>query len=513
MDEWKEHATRAAQLFDALAKDAMMTLSEIRETPCLAQFREEYENLHSALRKAHENERRLIKKSKDLSNELHQYQNKVAETLHAATGNQELGQQLSSDIKGLEKKIMDNKETLLSKRDLCDGLERKIDELNTSDQRGVTDEDHARLQSLTLQKELQQREVDRAAEDVQHLGIVSDRTRAEVAELQGKCAKSEAAIGALREKINEKKREVEEITDKRNELEKDIDDLTMVSEENRAELRSKQQSFSHETQILQKIEQASRDMVTEEGVMEGEYRRLQEEIRLSTLKIDEEQVKIKKAEHENGVKKQILDEKSSARKALRKDIDVRIQGALDTLKENIIQSEQIRKDAEEERTSWRDKVHDAEADRDRLQKENDAEQKRIESLLRERDILNKNVIKADEKTKQQIELVRNKESEVSQLKKEIGKWKHDAQEFRKKIYQLEKQREKVAIDLSTANTKYYSGLEELKARDERLNEVQKQIGDMETKLATQKNLYDAVVADRNVYSKNLIESNVKARYD
>ena len=36
--------------------------------------------------------------------------------------------------------------------------------------------------------------------------------------------------------------------------------------------------------------------------MEGEYRRLQEEIRLSKLKIDEEATKIKKSEHENAIK-------------------------------------------------------------------------------------------------------------------------------------------------------------------------------------------------------------------
>ena len=47
---------------------------------------------------------------------------------------------------------------------------------------------------------------------------------------------------------------------------------------------------------------------------------------------------------------------------------------------------------------------------------------RVESLLRERDILNKNVIKSDDKTKKQIDLVKNKESEVITLKKDIGRW-------------------------------------------------------------------------------------------
>jgi len=227
---------------------------------------------------------------------------------------------------------------------------------------------------------------------------------------------------------------------------------------------------------------------------------------LATLP-DDENKRVRTSAHENDVKAEILKEKKAAQKALRKDIEVRVEGMIETLKEKMTEADAEKKEIEEQRADWREKITEAEAASTRMAKECEADQKRIESLLRERDILNKNVVKADERTKQQIELVRNKETEVAQLRKDITKWKAEAQEFRKKIFQMEKQREKVAVDLSVANSKYYAGLEELKARDERLGEIHKQIGDVNTKLANQKNLYDAVVADRNVYSKNLIESN------
>eukprot|EP00391_Amoebophrya_sp_Ameob2_P006425 CAMPEP_0178992684 /NCGR_PEP_ID=MMETSP0795-20121207/6257_1 /TAXON_ID=88552 /ORGANISM="Amoebophrya sp., Strain Ameob2" /LENGTH=835 /DNA_ID=CAMNT_0020684605 /DNA_START=199 /DNA_END=2703 /DNA_ORIENTATION=+ len=505
--EWKEAGARSTQVFEAMAKDAVMTLNEIRETACLTQFREEYENLHAALRKAHENERRLIKKSKELAKELHSYQSKVSDTMQQVSGNQELCIQLTADIKGLERKISDNTEKVTTKRELCESYEAQINALHASDQNGVTQEDHMKLQNLTLQKELGQREVDRAEEDAHHLTMVSERTAHEVSELLHKVAKGEAHIQSLREKINEKRRETEEITTRRSELEKDIDDLTMQSEENRAELRAKQQAFSHETQILAKIDQANKDMAAEESRLESEYKRTQEDIRLTKLKVDDENKRVRTSAHENDVKAEILKEKKAAQKALRKDIEVRVEGMIETLKEKMTEADAEKKEIEEQRADWREKITEAEAASTRMAKECEADQKRIESLLRERDILNKNVVKADERTKQQIELVRNKETEVAQLRKDITKWKAEAQEFRKKIFQMEKQREKVAVDLSVANSKYYAGLEELKARDERLGEIHKQIGDVNTKLANQKNLYDAVVADRNVYSKNLIESN------
>merc|ERR1711881_380038 len=90
---------------------------------------------------------------------------------------------------------------------------------------------------------------------------------------------------------------------------------------------------------------------------------------------------------------------------------------------------------------------------------------------------------------------------------DIARWKQDASEFKKRIFELEKQREKYGIELSQANSKYFNALEELKRRDERLTELKKQIADVRAKLNQQKNLYDAVCTDRNLYSKNLIESN------
>jgi len=143
---------------------------------------------------------------------------------------------------------------------------------------------------------------------------------------------------------------------------------------------------------------------------------------------------------------------------------------------------------------------------DAMVKEGDVDRKKIEDLLRERDILNKNVIKADERTKKQIDLVKRQETLAMNLQKDIARWKTDAQDFKKKIFELEKTREKYGIELSQANATYFAALEELKSRDVRLTELKKQIADVQAKRNQQKNLYDAVCMDRNLHSKNLVES-------
>merc|ERR1719199_338651 len=77
---------------------------------------------------------------------------------------------------------------------------------------------------------------------------------------------------------------------------------------------------------------------------------------------------------------------------------------------------------------------------------------------------------------------------------------------RKMLYQLEKEREKFGAEASDANAKYVAALEEVKLREMTILDLQKKIAEGDARLKQQQNLYEAVRSDRNLYSKNLIES-------
>jgi len=53
-------------------------------------------------------------------------------------------------------------------------------------------------------------------------------------------------------------------------------------------------------------------------------------------------------------------------------------------------------------------------------------------------------------------------------------------------------------------------MEDVKMREMQIFDYKKKIAEAETKLKQQQNLYEAVRSDRNLYSKNLIESQVRA---
>lgn len=58
-------------------------------------------------------------------------------------------------------------------------------------------------------------------------------------------------------------------------------------------------------------------------------------------------------------------------------------------------------------------------------------------------------------------------------------------------------------------TQVLNDMEEVKKKEMKIFELKKKIAEAETKLKQQQNLYEAVRSDRNVYSKNLIESQVR----
>ena len=98
------------------------------------------------------------------------------------------------------------------------------------------------------------------------------------------------------------------------------------------------------------------------------------------------------------------------------------------------------------------------------------------------------------------------------LEQEITQYKEEAQKQRKIIYQLEKERDRYISEASDLTQKVLQNMEDIKVREMQIFDYKKKIAEAETKLKQQQNLYEAVRSDRNLYSKNLIESQVRCAY-
>merc|ERR1712025_1088020 len=98
------------------------------------------------------------------------------------------------------------------------------------------------------------------------------------------------------------------------------------------------------------------------------------------------------------------------------------------------------------------------------------------------------------------------ERNVSRLQSAVTRFQQEAQKQRKIIFKLEKARERASTEASQFSSKYDSQLEETKLKESTIAEMLKQIAELGVKLKQQEQLYETVRSDRNLYSKNLIES-------
>jgi len=114
--------------------------------------------------------------------------------------------------------------------------------------------------------------------------------------------------------------------------------------------------------------------------------------------------------------------------------------------------------------------------------------------------------KAEGRTKEQEDLLREQERVTSSLSSEMQGYKDELQRLRKVIYQLEKDRERLGNEAGEQKNVILEHVEKVKLKDVHIMELQKKIVEWEAKLKQQQQLYETVRTDRNHYSKSLIES-------
>lgn len=134
------------------------------------------------------------------------------------------------------------------------------------------------------------------------------------------------------------------------------------------------------------------------------------------------------------------------------------------------------------------------------------EESEVNKVFKEREKINREIKKSeDEDHSKEDELV-NLDNALKKLENYVRGYQIEAEKLKRIISLLEKEQEKYGIDASHAHAKYYQTLEELKIKNNLINELQKKNSELDAKLKHQQNLYEAVRSDRNLYSKNLLES-------
>eukprot|EP00002_Diphylleia_rotans_P000333 TRINITY_DN10172_c0_g3_i1.p1 TRINITY_DN10172_c0_g3~~TRINITY_DN10172_c0_g3_i1.p1 ORF type:complete len:860 (+),score=260.50 TRINITY_DN10172_c0_g3_i1:63-2642(+) len=496
-----------ATAFDALERDFQEVFTELMSAKHLEKFRLEYEKLHRALKKAHESERRLIKKCRELNTEIVANSAKVQTAMKMSQEDQSTISTLKKEIEKGWKLVDQSHEKEAKARDSIQQLKVEIANLSKMVEQGAgltLGQEHS-VNELLKVKEDHTKDRDTQMSQIVNLrGQITELTE-KIRVLEGEKISSEHEIHTLKELIAAKKAESDREQRRKERLEKELKDLKTILENKQIEIKSKHSLITTNNEQITRLDHQLREQKTQ---MEKALKDL-ESLNQRTQKSQQE---LELQIHSNTQALAENTQRFVEIKTRQEDI-ARVKqetAKMEKMRENLLRKishlEEQKTECERQKDQYKLEISHTEREIEIMRKQIEADKKALDDLMRERDILNKNLLKAASATQRQADLVKVQENTLKNLEQEINGFKTEAQRQRKTIYQLERDRERYGDESASATSKFLQALEEVKIRDIAIMDLQKKIAEGETKLKQQQNLYEAVRSDRNLYSKNLIES-------
>ncbi|KAM3835804.1 cilia- and flagella-associated protein 58 [Vipera latastei] len=494
-------------VFEALEKDFQEVISELTGDQSLEKFRVEYEKLHAVLKKSYENEKRLMAKCRELNAEIVVNSAKVATALKLSQDDQTTITSLKREIEKAWKMVdaayekeQKAKETIMSLKEEIVNLTKLVEQGS-----GLSLGQEHNLRELLKFKEEVTKERDQLLAEVVKLRDSVANMSDQQQEAEKTRLEAESTISQLHQEIQMRQNEASRETRKKEKMERELKQLQNELEYKVADIKTMQQGLNKSKEELLKCEQQLKEqkILNERATKELE----QSTARNTKLQLENEQhsLAIEQLMQENQQKTTELRTKEDEVSQMRQEIG-KLTKMREIMQRKLRVVEENKTQAECERDTLKNQIAGLEKELEAAKKQSEVDKKAIDELVRERDILNKNLLKAASVTQKQMNLVKLHEQSKKNLEEEIQNYKDEAQKQRKIIFQLEKERDRYINEAGDLTQKVLHHMEDIKLREMQIFDYKKKIAESETKLKQQQNLYEAVRSDRNLYSKNLIEA-------
>jgi chromosome segregation ATPase len=495
-----------SQHFEHYEKIFQEAILDIENDDALETFRHEYESLHSSFLKCHEGEKRLIKKCQDLSAEISSCVLKVRAAEELSQGDQNTIEQLKKEIDKAKSKISQSKETEVTLKERIKQLKLDIKELDTQLKKGpasVVGQDTS-LAELARAKADLQKEHD--TQKAQLVAIQHDITHLEgrVQKVSDEKLAQDNELLALQRAIDLKSREL----DDQRKRKEGSDDRLKSLKENLTKASREHTQVQTEYDALIKDLRALELQLSEERKKNEEKTRdlsnLQKQIQKTQQEMEELAERNENLKKENSSLNQRLKQKDSEVMNLRKDQQQQAKNCDAIDKRNIVLEAQ-RAESQAQRDLVDMQVRQMEEDIASITREAETDRKQLEDLTRERDILNKNYLKAQSATQRQKDWLMVKENQRRNLDHQLRGYERHAQKQRELISQLAKEAKTYEDDAEIAAREYVDVLDLIRDKENDIVGKQKEIQDVEAKLRQQQTNLDNVLNERNLFAKNALQ--------
>ncbi|EER16034.1 rhoptry protein, putative [Perkinsus marinus ATCC 50983] len=499
--------------YEALERDFQRVVAELLEDDTLEDFKEQYERLHNTLKQSHDSEKLLISKCREISKEIVGHAQSVQRALSQSQEDQAAIKALRKEIDRAWKRIEDSRDKEIVTKALIEDLTAEVANVSTlveqSEEKAAADE--AEEESLIDQKlELvSQKEI--LAADIKQLQTETSRLERARRILKADCDKKEEDHAAFEKMLSECLVKVDDNISKRKQLDEDLRrhrrTLGDIGNESMETLEKISEVQETHKKVLRDLKVCSREIAHQKTIQKGlqeevkrirdqsasevkRRQRIEMEIDELTEQLEKQKKRVKEAERAREKTEDIYRELSA-------DKEKGDEERAELLKENKAATKMVEELA--------DKV-------DKVRRKEEADAKVLSDLTRASELLYKAMQKAGDRKGIEIALVKENEQRSNNLLRELQQWRQAKAESKEEVHELLAQRDRFIRQLKEANdrkslTRRYLGvLKTIRARDRNLASLKEEIIAARTEYMQQKNEFEAVRADRNLYCKNLFDA-------
>ncbi|KAJ3145612.1 hypothetical protein HDU89_006976 [Geranomyces variabilis] len=495
--------------------------------PSFVRLRTEYDKLHRLFLQSRKNEKSLVQKCKDFASEIASNSAKVQAALKLSQNDRSQIITLKKEVRKAWKMVEASgekegkaKDVIASLKVEVEQLRRQIAEIGSNAAGGTAGalgalgrdkliemqlDQEKEIKQLTETRDALQKQLTIVTGDMDTLRTENDEYSVKIERLVSDRGTVAEELLTLKDLLATKKSELDREARAREKLEAALKQAIEACAHKDDEVATKVADLRALRETITKLEQACKD--ERARVEKGEKDKENMNARLARLQQEyDEQVLtttrlLSENQQQTGEIKSWEEELTKYKEEYRSVTRVR-----DTLQKRIKAVEESKLEAEVERDQLKGANHNLAQDLEAARRNLDTSHKQVDSLTRERDIAQKNFVKATGTTQKQITVVKLADQTKRNLEQEIMGYKDEATKTRKLIYSLEKDRDRHINEAGKARLELVSKEEELKIGEMIMFDSRKKIGELEKRLKEAQAVYETMRGERNFYSKNLVES-------
>ncbi|EQC30530.1 hypothetical protein SDRG_11847 [Saprolegnia diclina VS20] len=471
-------------------------------------FRQEVEKMLNALTKSQESEQRLVRRTREIVHEIGTNQDKYARDKEEELEAYNYKKKVQVEIEVMWGQVANSHKIETEKQAKLNELRTSIamleEELKNGS--GWSEAQEEAMAKLKRQRADGAREVDTKTTELQQVRMQVNALHALVTEAEEEQFRLDEAVARANQDVAERKSSAEKETRRKLVLEKQLKALKSEAELLNAEHKSKVDQVKAGEAVLKQKETQLRES---KARMEKYLKQYDVLYRTTHQFTEAMETQWQKNQEILTMNNHMETEVATKEDAIAKLVAecTKIEALVELTKEKIADVNAAKAKVDTKRDACKLTLNELEnVTMEVERKQGEAVRKTLDDLIRQRELVNKMLVRAADTSQGTQDLIKIQENTMKNLENEISGYRQSVKKQRDMIQQLVTDRDRYDKEAEAANKKYRTALEEAKLQDLQVVSLQDKINEGEARLKQQQNLYEAVRSDRNLYSKSLIES-------